>query len=166
MSNTVLIKRSAVQSKNPITTDLSLGELALNTYDGNLFFKKSPGGVESIVSVVTLDGTQTLTNKTLTSPIINGISYPSTDGTNGQAITTNGSGQLQFTTISGSGSGVGGYDNSSLTAFPSGDYQGTDAYVGASSSSITDAFGVSLFTTFTCMDPVGSLQTTDLGVLT
>ena len=72
MANKVLIKRSAVQGKNALTTDLSLGELALNTYDGNLFFKKSPGGVDSIVSVVTLDGTQTLTNKTLTSPNING----------------------------------------------------------------------------------------------
>ena len=72
MANKVLIKRSAVQNKNPITSDLSLGELALNTYDGNLFFKKSPGGVDSIVTVVTLDGTQTLTNKTLTSPTITG----------------------------------------------------------------------------------------------
>ena len=72
MSNKVLIKRSAVQSKNPATTDLSLGELALNTYDGNLFFKKSPGGVDSIVAVATLDGTQTLTNKTLTSPSLGG----------------------------------------------------------------------------------------------
>jgi hypothetical protein len=72
MANKVLLKRSAVQSKNPITTDLSLGELALNTYDGNLFFKKSPGGTDSIVTVVTIDGTQTLTNKTLTSPTING----------------------------------------------------------------------------------------------
>jgi hypothetical protein len=71
MANKVLLKRSAVQNKNPITTDLSLGELALNTYDGNLFFKKSPGGTDAIVTVVTLDGTQTLTNKTLTSPTIN-----------------------------------------------------------------------------------------------
>ena len=72
MSNKVLIKRSAVQSKNPATTDLSLGELALNTYDGNLFFKKSPDGVDSIVTVATLGGTQTLTNKTLTSPSLSG----------------------------------------------------------------------------------------------
>lgn len=79
MSNKVLIKRSAVQGKNPATTDLSLGELALNTYDGNLFFKKSPGGVDSIVAVATLDGTQTLTNKTLTSPSLSGtVSLTST----------------------------------------------------------------------------------------
>ena len=121
-------------------------------------------------AIVTLTGTQTLTNKTLTSPTItgatiNGILYPSTDGTNGQVITTNGLGQLQFSTVDTGGVVVGGYQNSSLTSFPSGDYQGTDTHVGSSGIS-TDAFGVSLLSTFTCMDPIGSLQTTDLGVLT
>ena len=112
-----------------------------------------------------LSGTRIYGSVTVdTTATISGITYPSTDGTNGQVITTNGAGQLQFTTIS-SGSTVGGYDNSTLTAFPSGDYQGTDTYVGSSGSSI-DAFGVSLLSIFTCMDPVGSLQTTDLGVLT
>ena len=53
MSNKVLIKRSSVQGKNPATTDLALGELALNTYDGNLFFKKSPGGTDAVVTVST-----------------------------------------------------------------------------------------------------------------
>jgi hypothetical protein len=72
MANKFLIKRSAVANKNPATTDLSLGELALNTFDGNLFFKKSPNGTDAIVSVATLDGTQTLTNKSLTSPNLTG----------------------------------------------------------------------------------------------
>ena len=67
----IKIRRSSVASKIPLTTDLVLGELALNTYDGILYFKKSPGGVDSIVTSVTLDATQTLTNKTLTSPTIN-----------------------------------------------------------------------------------------------
>ena len=71
MANTVVLKRSAVTGRNPTTSDLALGELALNTYDGNLFFKKD-SGTASIVSVATLTGTQTLTNKTLTSPTING----------------------------------------------------------------------------------------------
>jgi hypothetical protein len=71
MANTVVLKRSAVQGKTPTTGDLALGELALNTYDGNLFFKKD-SGTASIMSVATLTGTQTLTNKTFTSPTING----------------------------------------------------------------------------------------------
>lgn len=73
MANSVKLKRSAVQGKIPLTSDLQLGELALNTYDGNLFFKKSVSGTESIVAAVTLDGTQTLTNKTLSAPNISGL---------------------------------------------------------------------------------------------
>jgi hypothetical protein len=49
MSNNVLLKRSNVQGKTPLTTSLQLGELALNTFDGNLFFKKSPNGVDSLI---------------------------------------------------------------------------------------------------------------------
>jgi hypothetical protein len=71
MANTVVLKRSAVTGRNPTTGDLALGELALNTYDGNLFFKKD-NGTASIVSVATVTGTQTLTNKTLTSPQVTG----------------------------------------------------------------------------------------------
>jgi hypothetical protein len=94
MSNTVKLKRSAVASKVPATTDLALGELALNTYDGNLFFKKSVSGTDSIVSVATLNGTQTLSNKTLASPSISG---PLKDkdgnvGTSGQVLASTSSG--------------------------------------------------------------------------
>jgi hypothetical protein len=64
MANKVVLKRSAVTGRNPTTSDLALGELAINTYDGNLFFKKDDG-TASILSVATLTSTQTLTNKTL-----------------------------------------------------------------------------------------------------
>jgi hypothetical protein len=63
MANVVKLKRSAVQGRNPTVSDLQLGEVALNTYDGNLFFKKDDGA-QAIVQVVTTDGNQTLTNKT------------------------------------------------------------------------------------------------------
>jgi hypothetical protein len=43
MANTVRIKRSAVSGKVPLTTDLQLGELAVNTYDGKLYTKKDDG---------------------------------------------------------------------------------------------------------------------------
>lgn len=52
MANTLKIKRSAVASKVPATTDLQLGELAINTYDGKLFLKKD-NGTESIIEVGT-----------------------------------------------------------------------------------------------------------------
>lgn len=54
--STVKLKRSAVSGKIPLTTDLQLGEIAINTYDGKLYLKKDDG-VESIVDVTapTLD---------------------------------------------------------------------------------------------------------------
>ena len=45
MATPFRIKRSAVPSKRPAVADLQLGELALNTYDGNLFSKRDTGGV-------------------------------------------------------------------------------------------------------------------------
>ena len=92
MANTVVLKRSAVTGRNPTTGDLALGELALNTYDGNLFFKKD-SGTASIVTVATLAGTQSLSNKTLASPVITGtITAGGGVGTNGQLLASTGSG--------------------------------------------------------------------------
>lgn len=43
MSNTVLLKRSSVAAKVPTTTQMSLGEIALNTYDGALYIRGNNG---------------------------------------------------------------------------------------------------------------------------
>jgi hypothetical protein len=51
MSTIIKVKRSSVQGKVPITTDLELGEFAINTYDGKLFTKKNVNGTESIVDL-------------------------------------------------------------------------------------------------------------------
>lgn len=97
--STVQLKRSAVASKVPLVGDLALGELALNTYDGRIFFKKDPG-TESIVTVVTAADTQTLTNKTLTSPIISGsITANGSVGTAGQFLTSNGAGTFWSSSV-------------------------------------------------------------------
>ena len=87
MANKVVLKRSAVEGKTPTTGDLALGELALNTYDGNLFFKKDVSGSESILSVATLTGTQTLTNKTLTTPNISNPVFTADGGDEGGQVT-------------------------------------------------------------------------------
>ena len=47
----IRLRRSASQNAVPTTSQLNLGELAINTYDGKLFLKKSVGGTESIVEV-------------------------------------------------------------------------------------------------------------------
>ena len=51
MTQTVQLKRSATSGAIPSTSDLSLGELAINTYDGKAYIKKNVGGTESIVEV-------------------------------------------------------------------------------------------------------------------
>jgi hypothetical protein len=51
MANTIKIRRSTTASSVPTTTQLDQGELAVNVYDGKLFFKKVQSGVESIVTL-------------------------------------------------------------------------------------------------------------------
>ena len=52
MASTIRIKRSAVPGKVPATSDLALGELGLNTFDGKLYTKKDDGSP----SIVELSG--------------------------------------------------------------------------------------------------------------
>lgn len=49
MANKLTLKRSAVPGKVPTTTDLDLGEIAINTYDGKAYIKKNVSGAESVV---------------------------------------------------------------------------------------------------------------------
>jgi len=74
-ANVVKFKRSAVAGKIPATTDLALGELALNTYDGRIYLKKSVASVETVVALQPLP----------------------TGGTNGYVLQTDGSGNLSWT---------------------------------------------------------------------
>lgn len=61
MSNTTFrLKRSAVAGKIPSTSNLELGEVAINTYDGLMFIKKNVDGVESIVTVNPTQATTSL----------------------------------------------------------------------------------------------------------
>ena len=43
MANKLILKRTSTQAKVPLTSDLDLGELAINTWDGRLFAKKNDG---------------------------------------------------------------------------------------------------------------------------
>jgi hypothetical protein len=52
MAQNILLKRSNIQGKTPTTSSVSVGELAINTYDGKIFFHKS-GSSESIEQIVT-----------------------------------------------------------------------------------------------------------------
>jgi hypothetical protein len=75
MANTVVLKRSAVQGKTPTTSDLALGELALNTYDGNLFFKRNVSSTESVVRVATNTNLLSYTRVTSNTTAVSRQSY-------------------------------------------------------------------------------------------
>jgi hypothetical protein len=51
MAIVIELKRSSVPGKVPATTELALGELAINTYDGKLYLKKNTNGTETIVDI-------------------------------------------------------------------------------------------------------------------
>ena len=55
MSSLIQLKRTATPGNVPITGNLSYGEVALNITDGKLFFKKTIGGVDSIVTLQQLN---------------------------------------------------------------------------------------------------------------
>ena len=114
-SPVIKIKRSSVQNNAPTAAQLELGELALNTYDGKLFTEINDGTV-SIVEIgghlqhLAVSGISTLSsihgniNSTGISTI-SGFRFPSTDGSEDQALVTDGSGSLSFKTLSGSSVG-------------------------------------------------------------
>jgi hypothetical protein len=75
-ANVVKFKRSAVTGKIPATADLALGEIALNTYDGVAYLKKSVASVETVVKLQP---------------------FP-TGGTNGQILSIDSGGNLIWST--------------------------------------------------------------------
>jgi len=52
MAQNIILKRSAVPGRVPDTGSINLGEVAINTHDGKLYFKKS-GSIESVETIVT-----------------------------------------------------------------------------------------------------------------
>ena len=51
MATPFRLKRSAIASKRPATTDLQLGELALNTYDGYLYTEREGVGIATVTNL-------------------------------------------------------------------------------------------------------------------
>ena len=77
MSNRIKLKRSSTVSRVPQIADLTLGELAINTFDGKLFFKKNNGS-DSIQSIVTTNS-QITGSVELTGALTSSLSLISND---------------------------------------------------------------------------------------
>ena len=81
---TIQLKRSSVPAKTPTTSDLALGEIGINTYDGKMYIKKDDG-TPSVVEVGAAE-------------------LPLQTGNSGKYLTTNGS-AASWATISGGSPG-------------------------------------------------------------
>ena len=58
MAQTIKLKRSSTSGKVPTTSQLALGEIAINTHDGRVFFEKNDGSA-TIQHIVTTDSITT-----------------------------------------------------------------------------------------------------------
>lgn len=87
MATVIQFKRSSTQSDVPAVSDLALGELAVNTYHGRFYTEKNDGSA-AIVEVGSNPSSLTINDA---------ITFPTSDGTSGQILETNGSGTLSFT---------------------------------------------------------------------
>ena len=105
MATVIQFKRSSTQNDTPATSDLALGELAINTYHGRVYTEKNDGSA-AIVEVGSIPKTFTINDA---------ITFPTSDGTNGQVIKTNGSGTLSWGDIGGSGISIFKYTITSNT---------------------------------------------------
>ena len=98
---------------------------------------------------------------------------PSSDGTDGQVLSTNGGGTLSFVDQGGGGGSGSSYPNSTYTTAPGSDGDFDLSYNVAQDTQETpfevggaDSFGVNLGSVFSLMDPIGSTETVDLGAFT
>ena len=141
------------------------------TEDGLLEFANMKAGSNVITARLRSDSLQLLNGTTL---VVAGLTYPTADGTDGQFITTDGSGNLSFSD-GGSATEEGKYPNSTVKPVPGSDgnfdlakqYDQTGSAETPFEDTGSDAFGVSLGQVYSLMDPVGDIPTaTDLGVLT
>ena len=122
MASVVKIKRSSVQGKAPTTSNLETGELALNLRDQKLF--SSNGSVVFEIGSNTTSshiGTLTVGNSTP-------FTFPTSDGTNGQVLQTDGSGTLTWETSTGGGGTAQFKEYSFVSANNQQSFSGTDRF--------------------------------------
>lgn len=105
MATVIQFKRSSTQNDTPATSDLALGEMAVNTYHGRVYTEKNDGSA-AIVEVGSVPASLTINDA---------ITFPTSDGSSGQVLQTNGSGTLSFANVGGSGLTIYKYSITSNT---------------------------------------------------
>jgi hypothetical protein len=127
MSQIVQLKRSALTGKVPGTGSLNLGELALNTYDGKIFFRRS-GSTDTVQEVITTNVTNT-GSVTITGILTAGSIVGSISASNGVV-----SGSSQITLSSGIG-------YSKLATTGSNQFTDSQNITGSLRATLTGSFG-------------------------
>jgi hypothetical protein len=127
MSQIVQLKRSALTGKVPGTGSLNLGELALNTYDGKIFFRRS-GSTDTVQEVITTNVTNT-GSVTITGTLTAGSIVGSISASNGVV-----SGSSQITLSSGIG-------YSKLATTGSNQFTDSQNITGSLRATLTGSFG-------------------------
>ena len=126
MAQTIKLRRSSTEGKVPTTAQLSLGELAINTYDGRIFFEKNDGSA-TIEHILTTDsittGSITLTGTVTTGTLtLSGLSAQNSEATS----------------LMINGSGVVGTRELGSNAF-------TSTTIGTTTNALTDGTGIADF---------------------
>ena len=78
MATVIQFKRSSTQNDTPATSDLALGEMAVNTYHGRVYTEKNDGSA-AIVEVGSVPASLTINDA---------ITFPTSDGSRGQVLQT------------------------------------------------------------------------------
>ena len=78
MAQIIKLKRSSTASAEPTTSDLALGEVGINTYDGKMYIKKDDG-TEEIIEVGSSSGglvyVKTTVTATANQTTVTGLTY-------------------------------------------------------------------------------------------
>ena len=80
MANTIKLRRSATSGAIHTTSQLALGELPMNTFDGKLFIKTDQSGTLSIAEIGAGGSTVTIASTPPGSPNVGDIYWDDVDG--------------------------------------------------------------------------------------
>lgn len=99
------------------------GKKIRDTYKDLLQISNTNSGIDGTLRTVDDgEGTSSVLALSTAAVSINGIIYPTTDGTNGQVIVTDGAGNLSFADASGGASAINDLSDVTITSAASGDY--------------------------------------------
>ncbi len=105
MATVINFKRSSTQNSVPATSDLTLGEVAINTYHGRMYTEKNDGSA-AITEIGSNPASLTVNDA---------FSFPTSDGSSNQILQTNGSGTVSWASQASSGIVIFTYSIGSTT---------------------------------------------------